>query len=528
MTPRPPWCVPDTWEWVQIGDVAEVVGGGTPRTAEASNFDDGAIAWVTPADLSGYKAKYIERGSRNITSVGLRNSGARVLPKGSVLFSSRAPIGYVAIARNPLATNQGFKSFVLPDDLDPEYVYYYLQRAKGLALALASGTTFQEVSGRQAAKIPLPIAPIQEQHRIVEAIESYFTRLDDAVATLERVQRNLTRYRASVLKAAVEGRLVPTEAELARAEGRDYEAASVLLERVLAERRRRWEEAELAKMKAKGKVPKDDGWKAKYEEAVGPDTTDLPELSEGWCWASIDQLAATEDHALCDGPFGSNLKTSHYTVNGPRVIRLQNIGEGVFIDARAHIAADHYRRLQKHAVSAGDVIVASLGQDLPRACMVPELLGKAIVKADCLRFAVHRSLMLPQFAMHALNSPMARKHAEDLIHGVGRPRIGLTLLRTFPLPLPPLAEQTRIVAAVERMQSVELELTSVAGASLTRLDHLRQSILKWAFEGRLVDQDPTDEPASKLLKRIKSERASELGRSPTPHPRRTASKGKAS
>ena len=123
--------------------------------------------------------------------------------------------------------------------------------------------------------------PLPEQHRIVAAIESYFTRLDDAVATLERVQRNLKRYRASVLKAAVEGRLVPTEAELARAEGRDYEPASVLLERILAERRRRWEEAELAKLKAKGKTPKDDKWKAKYTEPVAPDTSDCRSCRRG-------------------------------------------------------------------------------------------------------------------------------------------------------------------------------------------------------------------------------------------------------
>ena len=120
---------------------------------------------------------------------------------------------------------------------------------------------------------PVPSLRPTEQRRIVEAIESYFTRLDDAVATLERVQRNLKRYRASVLKAAVEGRLVPTEAELARAEGRDYEPASALLERILAERRRRWHEA---------------GGRGKYQEPVAPDTTDLPELPEGWCWASVD------------------------------------------------------------------------------------------------------------------------------------------------------------------------------------------------------------------------------------------------
>ncbi len=120
-----------------------------------------------------------------------------------------------------------------------------------------------------------PLAPLPEQQRIVEAIENYFSRLDDAVATLERVQRNLKRYRVSVLKAAVEGRLVPTEAELARAEGRDYEPASVLLERILAERRCRWHES---------------GARGKYQEPVAPDTTDLPTLPEGWCWATVEQI----------------------------------------------------------------------------------------------------------------------------------------------------------------------------------------------------------------------------------------------
>ena len=138
-----------------------------------------------------------------------------------------------------------------------------------------SGTTRHKLPQGPMRQVPLVIAPRQEQHRIVDAIESHCTRLDAAQAALERVQVNLRRYRASVLKAAVEGRLVATEAELAREEGRDYEPASVLLERILTERRRRWEEAELEKLIAKGKPPKSDTWKAKYKEPVGPDRSAL-------------------------------------------------------------------------------------------------------------------------------------------------------------------------------------------------------------------------------------------------------------
>jgi type I restriction enzyme S subunit len=157
--------------------------------------------------------------------------------------------------------------------------------------------------------LQFPLAPLPEQHRIVEAIESYFTRLDDAVATLERVQRNLKRYRASVLKAAVEGRLVPTEADLARAGGRDYEPASALLERILAERRRRWHEA---------------GGRGSYQEPLSPNASNLRELPAGWCWATVDQLA----HEV---RYGTSAKTQEEQEEGVPVVRMGNIVDG-FLD----------------------------------------------------------------------------------------------------------------------------------------------------------------------------------------------------
>ncbi len=168
------------------------------------------------------------------------------------------------------------------------YVGYQLNRTD--YHQFVSGTTRLKLPQAPMRRIPLRVAPPAEQTRIVDAIETQLTRLDAAVAALERVQANLKRYRTSVLKAAVEGRLVPTEAELARREGRDYEPASVLLQRILAERRRRWEESELAGMKAKGKAPKDEKWKTKYAEPESPDTRALPGLPDGWCWATCDQL----------------------------------------------------------------------------------------------------------------------------------------------------------------------------------------------------------------------------------------------
>jgi type I restriction enzyme S subunit len=502
--PARPWTVPDTWTWVLIGEVASVVGGATPQTTEASNFDDGTVPWVTPADLSGYGEKYIGRGSRNITTRGLKNSGARVLPKGTVLFSSRAPIGYVAIARNPLATNQGFKSFVLPPGLDPEFLYYYLLRAKELAVGLSSGTTFQEVSGRQAAKIPLSIAPFREQHRIVEAIETYFTRLDDAVGTLERVQHNLKRYRAAVLKAAVEGRLVPIEAELARAEGRDYEPASVLLDRILAERRRRWEEAELAKMKAKGKVAKDDKWKARYEEPVAPEFEALPSVPKGWCWATVDQLAF-------DVRYGSSAKTDPDLCGEIPVLRMGNIADGVLSFADLKYLPVGHPEFPELLLEPGDILFNRTNS--------AELVGKTAVfrghpTTEC-SFASYlirvRCLpdVEPEYIAQFVNSFTGRSWIASVVsQQVGQANVNGTKLKACAVPLPPASEQARIVARSDRLLSLASQLAVELQREQIRCARVRQSILKWAFEGRLVDQDPTDEPASALLERIRAERAS--------------------
>jgi type I restriction enzyme S subunit len=220
----------------------------------------------------------------------------------------------------------------------------------------------------------------------------------------------------------------------------------------------------------------------------------------------VDQLAGFDESALCDGPFGSNLKTEHYTDRGPRVIRLQNIGDGEFQDEEAHISEEHFEKLKRHRVYAGDLVVASLGVDLPRACQVPPWLGPAIVKADCLRFRVHEMLADPRFVLHALNSPSTRKRVGAQVHGVGRPRIGLTLFRQTAIPLPPRNEQERISEQIEELVSlarkVELNLT----AQERRSNRLRQSVLEWAFEGKLVDQNPADEPVDVLLARIRAER----------------------
>ena len=205
----------------------------------------------------------------------------------------------------------------------------------------------------------------------------------------------------------------------------------------------------------------------------------------GWPVLPLGDLAADERNSITDGPFGSKLKTEHYTEAGPRVIRLNNIGDTEFVDAKAHISEEHFATLQKHRVFPGDVVIAALGEDPPRSCIVPDHLGHAIVKADCIRFKAGPRI-LPKFLNYVLNAPDLRRHAKAIVHGVGRPRLNLGEIKSLPIPIPPIPEQHRIVAEIEK-QFTRLDAGVAALKRVqANLKRYRAAVLKAACEGKLV------------------------------------------
>ena len=416
-----PWPVPEGWEWVRALEVATVVGGGTPSTADPSNFDGGTIPWITPADLSGYSQKFISSGARSITRKGLESSGAQLIPEGSVLMSSRAPIGYVAIAARQLTTNQGFKSFVLKPVLSPDFVYYYLHRAKELAVSLASGTTFLELSKRRAETLPMPIPPLAEQRRIVEAIETRFARLDGAVRALERARANLKRYRGAVLSTVFEG-----------------------------------------------------------------------PLPSAWTISSIaDVVKPTVSQ---EGPDGTGSFT--YVDIGSVDNRTKQIVEPTLVPI-----ADKPSRARQRLVD-GDVIVSMTRPNLNAVAIVPEKLRGSIGSTG---FDVLRARTVdPRWLFLVVQTPAFVRAMTARVQGALYPAVRPSDIRAFSFPVAPRHEQSRIIAEVERALSIVGETAANIEHSLRRCQYLRESVLKYAFEGRLVAQDPKDEPASALLERIKT------------------------
>ena len=187
-------------EWVErkISDIGTVVGGATPSTKKPENYEDGKIAWITPKDLSTFSGRYIERGERNITEIGLKSCSTQLLPPNTILFSSRAPIGYVAIAANEVCTNQGFKSVIPNENTDPLFLFYLLKYNKDKIEGMGSGTTFKEVSGNTMKNI---VVNVPTDKKVQEKIAAILGSIDDKIEENEQINNNLLEQAKALFKS---------------------------------------------------------------------------------------------------------------------------------------------------------------------------------------------------------------------------------------------------------------------------------------------------------------------------------------
>lgn len=393
--------------------------------------------------------------------------------------------------------------------VSPRYLMWALnsRQTRRRATSLIHGVSRPRLNLSSLRKLEVPLAPSGQQVAIVGEIETQFSRLDAGLAALERAQANLDRYRSSVLRAACEGRLVPTEAELAHAEGREYEPAEQLLERILAERRRHWEEAQLEKMRAKGKAPKDDGWKKKYKEPEPPDTGDLAELPEGWCWARMEQLGDVI------GGLTKNRNRQKLELSLP-YLRVANVYANCLDLKEVHEIGVKESELDRTLLEVDDLLIVEGNGSLDQIGRVARWDGsidRCAHQNHLIKVRLYVKASAPYVLQWLLSREGRRIIARVASSTSGLYNLSLSKVANLPVPLPPLAEQVRIAEEVQRLESVTNAARSQVRANRTRASLLRQSILKRAFEGKLVPQDPDDEPASALLERIRCEQKSESG-----------------
>ena len=441
--------LPDGWKVKTLGEVTDIFKGGTPKR-NVERYFQGDIAWATPTDITKLNgALYIDDTATHISEEALGKSSARLLPAGTVLLTSRATIGKVAIAKVPMATNQGFANFLCKEVIANIFLAYYLRSITDLLISLGGGTTFLEVTKATLLNVEIPLPPLPEQHRIVAKIEELFTKLDAGIDALHKVQAQLKRYRQSVLKAAFEGIL--TEA-----------------------------------------------WRAEHRDEIEPASPIVSNLSAGWRWVTVDEIAQRIHYGYTESATEDAI--------GPKFLRITDIqNNSVNWDSVPYCRIDEVKQ-EQYLLKENDLVFARTGATVGKSFLIQGSIPDAVFASYLIRIVLEEEIYAKYvYAFFQSQSYWMQIHQGKL--GSGQPNVNAKILSQITLPLPSFPEQKAIVSEIERRLSVADEVEKTVAAELKRAEQLRQSILKKAFSGGLVPQDPNDEPASVLLERIRAEKS---------------------
>jgi type I restriction enzyme S subunit len=494
--------LPQGWHWATLAECTTRITDGThqPPPFSESGIPFIFVSNIVRGSISFERTKFISQATHEELN--------RRCPveSGDILYSAVGSYG-VAV---PVTTDRPFSfqrhiAHIKPHrELSQAYLVHCLNSPQVLRQAHrdARGVAQKTVTLGSLSRFAIPLAPLGEQRRIAASIETHLTRLDAAVAALQRARANLKRYRAAVLKAAVEGRLVPTEAELAGDQDNSYEPGSILLQRILRDRRAAWESRQIKAIRVSAKRQIADTWKVKYDEPTQPDTHSLPAIPNGWCWASFDQL-------IFDGPQNGLYKPSSEYGEGLPIVKIDDYQDGWFREREALKRLRVNRsEANTYGLHSGDVLINRVNSapQLGKLLVVPPTLCPAVFESNMMRLSLAPEID-PRFVSYYIQSrPGRTRLTANAKWAVNQASINQTDVRVTPIPLPPLKEQHRIVGETERRLSVLDEMEAAVDRGLKRAERVRQAILKRAFEGKLVPQDPDDEPASVLLERIRAER----------------------
>jgi type I restriction enzyme, S subunit len=478
--------LPKGWVTVRIQDIAPAGGTRNPN-------GEGEFLYVDIEAVDNVSQKIV--APKRILKSAAPSRARMAIQSGDVIFSLVRPyLKNIAIVPQELDGQIASTAYCVmrpSPGTESSFIFYTLLQESFINSITTYGNSPPSAHDDEFLAMKIVLAPTNEQHRIVSAIEQQFSRLDAGVAALKRAKAKLKRYRAAVLKAAVEGKLTETW----RAEHPTTEPASLLLERILKERREKWE----ADLRAKGKDPA----KVKYVEPAAPVNENLPGLPEGWCWVTVEQVVSRSE-------YGTSVKCD-YEAQGVPVLRIPNIAAGEIDLSDMKYSVQALNINKDNALQMGDILVCRTNGSV-------SLIGKAaLIRSQLepfhtfasylLRFRLFENNILPKWFHLFLSSPQGRSFIErNAASSAGQHNISLTLMHSLVFPLPSLEEQGHIVSEVESRLSIISQLEVVVDANLKRAERLRQSILQEAFAGRLVSQDPTDEPASVLLERIRNER----------------------
>ena len=390
------------WEIKKLGEVSEIINGGTPKT-KVSAYWDGDIYWITPADLGKLTKIIVNDTPRKITDLGLEKSSAKLFPENSIILSTRAPIGHLAINSVPMSTNQGCRGIVPIKNVDTWFIYYFLKKNVELLNTLGTGATFKELSTKALAGIEIPIPPLYEQQRIVSILDKVFTAIDKAKANAEQNLKNACEVFDSYLKGVFENG--------------------------------NWE------------------------------TKKLNEITE-----------------VKDGTHDS----PKYIKEGIPFVTQKNIKpDGLsFDDTKFITETDHEKFYKRSNVTYGDILISMIGANRGMAAIVDDKRVFSIKNVGLIKSSENINM---NYLLYYLKSSIAMKYVLYMSNGGAQEFVGLTALRSFPIPLPSIQEQQTIVRQLDDLRAETQMLEAVYQKKIDDLEELKKSVLQKAFTGELIE-----------------------------------------
>lgn len=433
--------LPMGWTLCQLSDIGEIVTGKTPNTKERS-FYGGEIPFIKPGDLD--HGGPITSTEVNLTEAGL--SEVPTLPPNSIVVTCIGNLGKTGITTKISAANQQINAVIPDKNCHPKYIFHYCKTLKDWLEKESSATTISIVNKGIFSTAPIPIAPLAEQARIAEKLDSLLAQVDTLKTRLDALPALIKRFRQSVLAAAVSGKLT-------------------------------------------------EDWRANK-----PDTS--------WNIVKVADIASKEKYSLGIGPFGSNLKVSDYRDHGHPLIFVREIRSNSFEDAKTKfVSSEKFDELYAHRAKPGDILITKMGDPPGDVCIYPKDRPEAVITADCIKLRTEPEIAIKEFICYSMRSQDFRSKVIEISAGVAQQKVNLGNFKKLEISIPYLEEQKEIVRRVEQLFAFADQLETRLSDARKQVDNLTQSILTKAFRGELVPQDPSDEPASALLARISAQRA---------------------
>lgn len=487
------YSIPDSWKWTTLEEIADMTSGGTPSRTK-KEYWNGNINWLKSGEL---KDTYINEVKEKITAEGLKGSSAKIFPKNTLLMAMYgATVGRLGILNVESSSNQAVCAIFNHHKLfNNEYIFFYLLSNRQKMLKDSFGGAQPNLSQGYIKSIQLPFPPLNEQKRIVTKIEKLFSNLDNSDKFLIHLEKQLKRYRQSVLKSAFEGELTKEWKE----NQTNHESADELLDKIKIERIKYIEQEIRNKFKDKTEKWINDKTNKEFDKFYNglksiEDTEKPFSIPNHWTWVRLDELSKK----ITDGTH----HTPTYTDSGISFISVKDIkNKKINFEECKYISEDEHNTLYKRCNPENNDVLITKSGTIGRTCVVNVdrdfslFVSVALIKP-------FTSLVNPYYLMYRLDNYISMTNIQQTIKGGLIKNLHIVDMRQLIFPIFSLEEQNQIVKEIEKHFSIIDKLEDTVQKSIKESKRLRQSILKQAFKGKLVEQNENDERAEILLEKI--------------------------